>query len=98
MTESRKLFLCVASISLTFGLAWPDPQLAGGRAPFPQDYIVLTADESIHQNQAQSQQGASESAMMGEQSGTQSGDEAATPENETKKVDQPPRQTPTSSD
>jgi hypothetical protein len=98
MTETRKLFLFVATISLTFGLAWPDPQLAGGRTPFPQDYIVLTADESTHQSQVQSQQDASESAKMGEQSGIQSGDEAATPENETKKVDQPAGQNPTSSD
>jgi hypothetical protein len=32
---------------------------------------------------------------MGEDSGTQSGDEATTPENDTQKIDQPPRRDPT---
>ena len=95
MTPLTKCMLSAAVVSLTFGLAWPDPQLAGGRAPFPQDYVVLAADENIHQDQAQSQENASESAKMGEDSGTQTGDEAVTPESETKKVDQPPRQNPT---
>ena len=65
--------MCMAGISLTFGVPWPDLQLSGGRAPFPQDYIVLTANEWIHHGQVQSQQGA-EFAKMSEKSGTQSGE------------------------
>jgi hypothetical protein len=90
MSPNRKFMLSATVASLTFGLAWPDPQLAGGRAPFPQDVWVLAAHESIHQDQAQSQESASESAKMGEDSGTQTDDETAAPEDETKKVDQPP--------
>jgi hypothetical protein len=95
MIEFSKLVLFAAVASLTFGVPWPDPELAGGRAPFPQDYVVLAADENIHQDQAQSQESASESAKMGEDSGTQPSDEGTTPESETKKVDQLPRQNPT---
>jgi hypothetical protein len=96
MTEFSKLVLFAAVASLTFGLPWPDPELAGGRAPFPQDYLVLTANETTQQSQVQSEDNAEESAKMGKESGTQSGDDATTPEAETKKVDQPPNQNPTS--
>jgi hypothetical protein len=94
MTEFSKLVLLAASASLTFGLPWPDPELAGGRAPFPQDYMVLTANDTPQQSQVQSEDNADESAKMGKQSGTQTGNAATTPENETKKVDQPPTQPP----
>jgi hypothetical protein len=60
-----KFMLCAAVASLTFGLAWPDPELAGGRAPFPQDYMVLTADETTQQSEVQSEDNAEESAKMG---------------------------------
>jgi hypothetical protein len=60
-----KFMLCAAVASLTFGLAWPDPELAGGRAPFPQDHMVLAADETTQQSEVQSEDNADESAKMG---------------------------------
>lgn len=92
----HELHILCAVASLTFGLPCPDPQLAGGRAPFPQDYMVLTANETTQQSQVQSEDTAEESAKMDKESGTQNGNGATTPENETKKVDEPPRQNPTS--
>jgi hypothetical protein len=78
-----------AVASLTFGLAWPDPQLSGGRAPFPQDFVVLAADEPS-QTQAQAEENADESAKMGKEAGTHTDNQAATPQSDSKKIDQPP--------
>ena len=72
MTEFSKLILLAASASLTFGLPWPDPELAGGRAPFPQDYMVVVADQALHHSAVPSQDSAGEPAKMGEDSGMQS--------------------------
>ena len=99
MTHSRAWLSLAAVASLLFGLNFPDPNLAGGRAPLPQDVTVVAADETqgTDQAQVQSDENADKSAKMGEKSGTQTGDEGAAPENDTKKIDQPPRQNPTTS-
>jgi hypothetical protein len=80
-----------------FGLNLPDPNLAGGRAPLPHDFTVVAANETQGTDQVQSDESADKSAKMGKESGTHSGDEGAAPENDTKKIDQPPRQNPTTS-
>ena len=59
MSPFMKFTFCAAVASLTFGLPWPDPQLAGGRAPFPQDYMVFAANET-GQSQAQTEESADE--------------------------------------
>ena len=46
MTHSRAWLSSAAVASLLFGLNFPDPNLAGGRAPLPQDLTVLAADET----------------------------------------------------
>lgn len=99
MTHSRAWLSSAAVASLLFGLNFPDPNLAGGRAPLPQDFTVVAADEAqgTDQRQVQSDENADESAKMGNESGTHSGDKGAAPENDTKKIDQPPRQNPTAS-
>ena len=98
MTHSRAWLSSAAVASLLFGLNFPDPNLAGGRAPLPQDLTVLAADETTGvDRQIQSEENADKSAKIGEKSETHSGDEGSGPENDTSKVDQPPRQNPTTS-
>jgi hypothetical protein len=99
MTHSREWLLPAAVIALVFGLSPPDPNLTGEPLPLPNDYTILAAEEpqSNKQSQVQSEESADESAKMGEETGTHTGDEAATPETDIKKVDQPPRQNPTTS-
>lgn len=81
MANSR-LILTAALAALMLG-ASSFAATAAERAP-AKDGIVLAADDS-----------AKGSGKMGEDSGTQSGDEATTPENDTQKIDQPPRRSPT---
>jgi hypothetical protein len=71
--------------------------VSGSTPSHHQTSAALAADETtgVDQRQVQSEENADESAKMGEKSGTQSGDEGAAPENDTKKVDQSPRQNPT---
>jgi hypothetical protein len=99
MAPSKASLLPTAVIALVFGLGSPDPNLTGESFPFPNDWTLLAADETrgTEQSQVQSEENADESAKMGEDSGTHTGDEADTPESDTKKVDQPPRRDPTSS-
>jgi hypothetical protein len=61
------------------------------------NWTLLAANEPQDNDQpeVQSDTNADESAKMGKESGTHTGDEALTPENDTKKVDQQPRQNPT---
>jgi hypothetical protein len=96
MTHSRAWLSSAAVASLLFGLNFPDPNLAGGRAPLTQGFTVLAADETtgVDQRQVQSEENADESAKMGEKSETHSGDEGAAREDDTKEVDQLPRQNP----
>ena len=95
MTHLKAWLSSAAVAGLVFGLNFPDPNLAGGRAPLPQDVTVAAANETgTDQREVQSDENADESAKMGKESGTQLG-EGAAPENDTKKIDQPPRQNPT---
>jgi hypothetical protein len=99
MTHPNAWLSSAAVIGLVFGLNFPDPNLSGGRAPgLPLGFTVLaTNDASNDQNKIQSGQNADESAKMGKESGMHSGAEPATRETDAKKVDQPPRKDPTTS-
>jgi hypothetical protein len=101
MTHSRAWLSTAAIIGLVFGLNFPDPNLSGGRAPLlPLGFTLLAANETQDNDQSklQSDENADESAKMGKESGTHSGDQGSPPENDTKKVDQPPRENPIPSD
>ena len=94
MTPSKIWIFPAAVVALTIGHVGYKPKLTGEGFPFPPTYTVMAANETSdnQQSQAQSQENADDSAKMGKESGTQAGGEADTPESNTKKVDQPPRQ------
>jgi len=77
------LVTAAAVAALTFGIS--EPRIAPGEAepPLSDSYIVIAADDTATDDDA-------ESVKMGEESGDQSGDDE-TMEVETKKVDQPDR-------
>jgi hypothetical protein len=93
MPLSRAWILPVTIGTLTFGYFGADLGLTGEHSPLPNDHTLFVVEETPATQQSE----ADESAKMGEESGTHAGDEAATPETDTKKVDQPPRQNPTTS-
>jgi hypothetical protein len=66
-------------------------------APFWETNIVIAGQESIPKGNVQSDEGsAAQSAKMGKDEGTQTGANQGTPpENDPQKIDQPPRQNPT---
>jgi hypothetical protein len=88
MTHLRTLLVSAAAIALTFGLQFPDPKLRGEPSPLPNDGVMVLAAND-EQPQAQTEENADESAKMGKESGTQTGNQPI-PESDTKKVDQPP--------
>jgi hypothetical protein len=91
MTHLRILLVSVAAIALTFGLQFPDPEFIGEPSPLPNDGVVVLAatDGQSAQPQAQTEESADESAKMGKESGTHTGNQPV-PESDTKKVDQRP--------
>ena len=95
MTQSKTWIVPAAAAALIIGHVGYKPKLTAEGFPFPPTYTVLAADQTqSQQSPAQSEENADESAKMGKESGTQAGGEANTPESDTKKVDQPPRQNP----
>jgi hypothetical protein len=84
--------LGAAALSLGFSLQ-PHP------APFWQTHIVIAAEETSPQGNVQTDEdnSSAKSAKMGKDEGTQTGgtNQATPPENDTQKIDQPPRQNPT---
>ena len=68
-------------------------------APFWETNIVIAAEETSPKGNVQTDQdsSAAKSAKMGKDEGTQSGGakQGSLPENDTQKIDQPPRQNPT---
>jgi hypothetical protein len=97
MTHSRAWLSTAAVFALLFGLNFPDPNLTGEPSPLPYDWLAAGETQGKDQTQVQSEENADESAKMGEDSGTKTNDGAETPENDTKKVDQPPTQNPNTS-
>jgi len=89
MTKSKMLMsLTAAALSLGFSVQ-PHP------APFWETNIVLAAEETSPKGNQDSS--AAKSAKMGKDEGTQTGsaNQGTPPEADTQKIDQPPRQNPT---
>ena len=84
-----------AALSLVFSLQ-PHP------VPFWQTNMVIAADDTSPRGNAQTDKDSSagKSAKMGKDEGTQTGgaNQATPSENDTQKIDQPPRQNPTTGD
>ena len=76
-----------AGLALGFSLQ-PHP------APFWETNIVIAGEESVPQESGEDSS-AAQSAKMGKDEGTQTGGANQGPENDTQKIDQPPRQNPT---
>ena len=87
MTQS-KLVLAVAITVLMFGFAVAK---SSSGAQVQRDVVIAAEDA------APGDEGGAGSAKMGEDEGTQSDDQGATKENDTQKVDQPPRSNPATS-
>jgi hypothetical protein len=83
-----KLVLAVAITVLMFGFAVAK---SSSGAQVQRDVVIAAEDA------APDDEGGAGSAKMGEDEGTQSGDQGAKKENDTEKVDQPPRSNPTTS-
>jgi len=91
MDHAKTLLMSAGAASLRFSLQ-PHP------APFWETNIVIAAEETSPQGNVQTQEdrSAARSAKMGKDEGTHTGaaNQGTPPENDTKKVDQPPRQNP----
>jgi hypothetical protein len=84
MSQSRKLILGLAAVSLSFALA--------------STALAVDAADETKQPTGQTEESATESAKMGKEEGTHAGDhQGAIPENDTSKIDQPDRRNPTTS-
>jgi hypothetical protein len=81
MTTSH-LTTLLAVAALTFGIT--GPRVAPVEEPLSQSDIVIAADDTATEDDA-------ESAKMGDESGVQDGAEADTSDTDTKKIDQPER-------
>ena len=93
MTKAKMLMsLTAAALSLGFSVQ-PHP------APFWETNIVLAAEETSPKGNLQTDEdsSAAKSAKMGRDEGTQTGsaNQGTPPEADTQKIDQPPRQNPT---
>jgi hypothetical protein len=86
MTKRRTMMLSVAVAALALGVAGQTPLMATKAA----GGITLAADDSP------TAAGSQESAKMGKEEGTHTGPgQGVTPEKDTSKIVQPPRQNPT---
>ena len=93
MTKAKMLMsLTAAALSLGFSVQ-PHP------APFWETNIVIAAEETSPKGNLQTDEDslAAKSAKMGKDEGTQTGsaNQGTPPEADTQKIDQPPRQNPT---
>lgn len=75
MAHLRTLLVSAAAIALTFGLQFPDPNLVGEPSPLPNVTVLAANDEQSGQPQAQTEENADESTKMGEETGTQTGNQ-----------------------
>jgi hypothetical protein len=97
MNHAKTLLVSLGAAALSLGFSLqPHP------APFWETHIVIAADETSPQGNVQTDEdsSAAKSAKMGKDEGTQTGgaNQATPPENDTQKIDQPPRQNPTTGD
>jgi hypothetical protein len=95
MNHAKILILSVGATTLSLGFSLrPHP------APFWETNIVIAGEESVPKGNVKSDEDSSgaKSAKMGKDEGTQTGGatQGTPPESDTQKIDQPPRQNPTS--
>ena len=96
MNQAKILIASTAAAALSLGFSLqPHP------APFWETNIVIAGEESVPKGNAQSGEDSSgaKSAKMGKDEGTQTGgtNQGSPTEKDTKKIDQPPSQNPTTS-
>jgi hypothetical protein len=93
MTHARRFLASAAVIALTLGITGQTMAPVETEKPLStNDILVVTNDTDSSPGQTSAQ----ESAKMGQQNGTQQGDDlGAVPPSDTAKIDQPPRQNPT---
>jgi phage-related protein len=95
MNKAKIVITSTAATALSLGFSLqPHP------APFWETNIVIAAEETSLNVQTDEDSSAAKSAKMGRDEGTQTGsaNQGTPPENDTKKVDQLPRQNPTIGD
>jgi len=88
MTKAKLMLTASAAVVMLGVAAYAAASPATQRDGPDSNLIVIATDDS---------EDSAGSAKMGEDSGTQNGDEGVTPENDTQKIDQPPRRDPTTS-
>ena len=97
MNHAKILIVSVGATTLSLGVS-----LQSHPAPFWETNIVIAGEESVPKGNVKSDEDSSgaKSAKMGKDEGTQTGgaNQATPPENDTQKIDQPPRQNPTTGD
>jgi hypothetical protein len=94
MNHAKILIVSVGATTLSLGFSLhPHP------APFWETNIVIAAEETSPKGNLQTDEdnSAAKSAKMGKDEGTQTGsaNQGTPPEADTQKIDQPPRQNPT---
>jgi len=94
MTHPKTVLMSVGAATLSLGFS-----LQPHSAPFWETNIVIAGEESVPKGNVQSDEdsSAARSAKMGKDEGIQTGsaNQSTQPENDTQKVEQPPRQNPT---
>jgi predicted NUDIX family NTP pyrophosphohydrolase len=90
----KTLFMSASAVALSLGFS-----LQHHPATFWETNIVIAGEESVPKGNVQSDEdsSAAQSAKMGKDEGTQTGgaNQGTLPEKDTQKIDQPPRQNPT---
>ena len=94
MNHPKTLLMSAGAAALSLGFSLqPHP------APFWETNIVIAGEESVPKGNAKSDEDSSgaKSAKMGKDEGIQTGgaNQGTPPENDTQKIEQPPRQNPT---
>jgi hypothetical protein len=93
MTHARRFLASAAVIALTLGITGQTMAPVETEEPLStNDILVVTNDAGSSPGQTNAQ----ESAKMGQENGTQQGDDlGAVPQSDTAKIDQPPSRNPT---
>ena len=96
MLQKNTLLAGLAVAALTMGVVDQNKGPAEREIPLSKSDIVVVTDDTAP-TAGQTEENAQESAKMGKEEGThEATDVGATPESETKKIEQPPRQNSTS--
>jgi hypothetical protein len=98
MVQTNTLLAGVAVAALTLGVVGQSKGTAEREIPLSKSDIMVVIDDTAS-TAGQTEENAEESAKMGKEEGTHEGtDIGATPESDTKKIEQPPRQNSTTGD